>query len=99
MRNRTSEEALAEALHHVLPAFRRCALFGVFAILAGAVFGGLREMTRSIERDWASLFFLYGAGRGFLVGLLVAVGVTVVIPFGYFVVSFIRLRSSCHPKV
>src|ERR1041384_152717 len=79
MRRRTSEEALLEASRGVLPVFRRCAVLGLCALLGAALVGGLRESARSVERDWAPLFFLYGAGRGFLVGLLIALGISLVI--------------------
>jgi tetrahydromethanopterin S-methyltransferase subunit G len=68
-------------------------------IIAGAALGGLREMARSVERDWASLFFLYGAGRGITIGSLFGLGVIVIIPLVYFVVWFIRLRFSRPPEV
>jgi hypothetical protein len=98
MRGRTSEQALSEALRRVGPAFRRCGILGICAIVAGVLVGGLHEVARSTERQWASLFFLYGAGRGFLVGLAVGVGLAIVIPLMYVAASFIRLRFSSPPE-
>ena len=79
-------------MHRVAPALGLCAVLGFCAIFAGALVGGLHEVGRSVERPWGSLFFLYGAGRGFLVGLVVGIGASIIVPVVWLAASFIRLR-------